>query len=305
MKSIVLLLTFFSLISDLMPFLVVDGENIHEMDRVALADLRQIQVETTRHKNDKILSDLWEGPTIKDILEIWGITAYQQLKFTATDNYMIRLNETEINPGNVIIALKRNGHLLEEDEIRLIVPERRDMYWVTNIEQIEITLIQRFPVPDIIFNGVQILNGEPLSRDPAPFINAIGYDFDQLITEVMPSRKGDYLLTGRDGISHLLNYNQYLKSAVLILEDDQLTLKSPQMPAGMWIKDLVYVQKDEIAILMSHRFDSLPAAAKFLDWNDLPDSIKVVQYGEIISVPFDFTFDKERITTIEYFLINE
>jgi len=66
-----------------------------------------------------------------------------------------------------------------------------------------------------------------------------------------------------------------LKDAVLVLEDGNYDLKSPAMPAGMWIKNLSYIQNDERAILFLQNFETWTEIQKIFDWQNLPEKMQI------------------------------
>ena len=72
---------------------------------------------------------------------------------------------------------------------------------------------------------------------------------------------------------------KYLKNAVLIENDNSLDLKSPNMPAGMWIKDLAYVQVFDVAVIFQSHFTSLSKVNDLLNWNNFPDEV-ILHLGE-------------------------
>jgi len=304
MKKLTILTCIFIQIIELISMEIINNQKIYKLDINDLSNLPQIEVTTERQKDENIREDLWKGPALSEILTKYNITSYDQLKFTAIDNYMVRLEKQDIETDNPIIALQKNHRILAEEKVRLIVPSRRDMYWVMNIKQIEVLEYQQLTLPAIIYNGNYLLDGEPLTRDPEPFINCIGYRFDQILGDLFPSKTGDFLLVSYDGINHILDYEKYLSRAVLILEDDQLILKSPQMPAGMWLKDLIYIQNNEIAILITKRVNSISRVVKLMNWIDPPDQIKSSKAGELITNSLNKTFDPSEVEKIEFFLIS-
>ena len=135
-----------------------------------------------------------------------------------------------------------------------------------------------------IFVAENILKNKPIRTNLKPFINVIGFKFYDFVQEVFPILQNEFLLIGKDGIRHKLDFETYLKNAVLVLEEGNYNLKSPAMPAGMWIKNLSYIQNDERAILFIQNFESWTEIYEILNWQNLPEKIQITTKEKIITI---------------------
>ena len=211
-----------------------------------------IQVKTEREKDGEVKNDEWMGVPLSTILMKNNVTNFDQLIFTSSDQYLVRIKKNDIN-DNTILATMRNGKKM--DGVRLIDPDLRDMFWINDLASITTELLQVKQSPTLIYNGIKLLAEQKIISQPGNFINSEGYYLDTIISDYFPILQGEFFIQGIDGVSHKLDYQTYLKQAVLLKENDGLFLKSPAMPAGMWIKNFIYLQKDERAVLFSTDFD--------------------------------------------------
>jgi len=266
---------------------------IHQNNEFKIKNFEQfesVEIQTFREKKSEKITENWQGIALIQILNKFQIEDYQELKFFSDDNYLIRLKRKDIINFNPIIAIWRNGEKFSEDKLRLIVPEMRDMFWIQNLERIEVVINTETIMPQTIFIAENILKNKPLRTNLKPFINVIGFKFIDLVQDVFPILQNEFLLTGKDGIRHKLDYETYLKDAVLVLEEGNYDLKSPAMPAGMWIKNLSYIQNDDRAILFIQNFESWTEINKILDWQNLPEKIQITTEEKNINIKTHTSF---------------
>lgn len=260
---------------------------IHQNREYELKSFEQfelLEIKTVREKKSTKITENWQGIALIQILDKFKIKDYEEIKFLSSDNYLIRLKRKDIINFNPIIAIYRNEKKLPEDKLRLIVPEMRDMFWIQNLERIEVVINTETRMPQTIFVAENILKNKPLRTNLKPFINVIGFKFFDLVQDVFPILYNEFLLIGKDGILHKLDYETYLKDAVLVLEDGNYDLKSPAMPAGMWIKNLSYIQNDDRAILFLQKFESWTEIKKILDWQNLPEKMQITTNEKTIII---------------------
>lgn len=247
----------------------------HEYELKNFKQFESVEIQTYREKKSEKITENWQGIALVQILDKFQIEDYQELKFFSVDNYLIRLQKDDIFNFNPIIAIYRNGEKLPEDNLRLIVPGMRDMFWIQNLERIEVVINTDTSLPQTIFVAENILKNKPLTTNLKPFTNVIGFKFYDLVVDIFPISQNEFLLIGKDGIRHKLDYETYLKDAVLVFEDNDYNLKSSAMPAGMWIKNLSYIQNDDRAILFIQKFESWIEIQKILDWQNLPEKMQI------------------------------
>jgi hypothetical protein len=251
---------------------LIDAEKNYELTLDMLRSFPQQEINTHREKNDKIINDKWFGVSLLIILEEYQIGDYDQLKFTSADNYQVRLSKQEINEYSPIIAMQRNENTLNEKKLRLVVPQIRDMFWIQDIASITTEQENAMPLPHTLFVAEQIIFNLDIVTDPAPFTKVSGYNFIDLVADIYPMLQGEFLLISSDGVSHKLDFEKYLKNAVLIIDEDRLNLQSPDMPGGMWIKNLAYIQMFDRVVFFKDQIKSLHNLSKISGWKELPES---------------------------------
>ncbi|MDP8220510.1 MAG: hypothetical protein P9X26_04145, partial [Candidatus Stygibacter frigidus] len=187
-----------------------------------------------------------------------------------------RLTQEEIEIHDPLIALYLNDEKLETN--RLIIPDMPGMYWISDIAIIQTESQAKLTQPHTLYFAEKLLAEVMLSNDPEPFIDVQGYYLPQLLQLAMPAMQGQYQLIGRDGISHLLDFNAYLAKAVLVKSESGYTLQSPQMPGGMWIKNIAYIQKGDVAILFRSQFASWEEVLGLTGWQEIPEEFKGIEF---------------------------
>jgi|GEM_PF-1023386 len=257
---------------------LVDGNRSFD---VQLEDLIKFEAKALKtRREDKGLSDSWQGVLLRDVLSTLEITNFDQLKITSIDNYQIRITHQEIEEDTVIIATNRNGKDLDREWLRLIVPNKRDMFWVAGINVIQTESFAEMPVPNSIFFAEDVIKGNGLE-------DADQLLFNQITAPVFPMLQGEFLVVGRDGVSHKLDYETYFNRATLTKGDQGYDLESEDIPSGMSIKNFAYVQFFDRVLFFRDRFDSFSEVGKLLKWKELPEELNY-EDGEVVSTQLEF-----------------
>jgi len=276
MKRLILLTILLSIFSSLMALTLKTAEQSYLLDTDDIYVAFPTEMATEKEKDGELIKRLWKGIKLEDILKKYNLTDYDQVKFSSDDNYQVRLTKEEIITHDPLIALYLNGEELEGN--RLIIPGMPGMYWISDVSLIETEVQAHFSLPGMFQFAEGYLDDLELIKNPEPFIDVEGYYLPQLLQMVMPSMEGQYLLIGRDGISHLLDFNDYLAKAVLVKSENGYILQSPQMPGGMWIKNLAYIQKGDIAIIFRSQFSSWEEVRTLTGWKVIPKEFKAIEF---------------------------
>lgn len=281
-------------ITGLQALQVIHENNEYQLVLEEFSQYTQRSFTTQREKDDEIKRDIWEGITVLSILAEFNIEKYDELKFTSDDNYMVRIKKADILKHDPILAFKRNGIKLPPENIRLVIPGMRDMFWIQGIVHIETLNSIKTQFPYTLFIAENILRKKDLQTELEPFVDVSGYHFSQLIEDVFPLMQEEILVVGKDGVRHLLDYQKYLKNAVLVANEGAFTLQSPDMPAGMWIKNIAYVQQFDRAIFFKSHFKNLNKLAQLLDWQNVPAKIKIIAENETQEINSKTGFDNSK-----------
>ena len=223
-----------------------------------------------------------------------NIEKYNELKFTSDDNYMVRIKKADILKHDPILAFKRNSRKLSPENIRLVIPDMRDMFWIQGVVCIETLNSIKMQFPHTLYIAENILRKKNLQTELEPFVDVTGYHFSQLIEDVFPLMQEEILVVGKDGVKHLLDYQKYLKNAILITNEGAFTLQSPDMPAGMWIKDIAYIQQFYKAIFFKSHFKDLSQIVQLLEWEDIPEKIMIITENETQEINFNTGFNNSK-----------
>ncbi|MDD3050444.1 MAG: molybdopterin-dependent oxidoreductase [Candidatus Cloacimonetes bacterium] len=230
-------------------------------------NLTEIEITTEREKEGIVKKDIWQGISLTDILNNLNFKQYQSIVFKSEDNYQIELSAEDIESTKPIIALKLNGEKPRYAN-RLIVPEKREMYWIQNIATIELLQEDFLVSPVVIYIAESILKTKPIRKELPPFVDVSGYTLYDLLKETDLHTEGVFFMQSSDDISHKLDYQTLLKEAVLVKEDRHYHLRSISFPGGMWTKNLMYLQSDDKAILFRDSCENLSnKLSKFLPQN--------------------------------------
>ena len=252
---------------------LIDAEKLIHLDRTKLENYEQIELATNRNKDGEEKNDSWKGIKLTDILNEYSISNYDKLCFISSDNYLVRVSKEDILNNSAILALVRNGKMLEDENIRLVIPAIRDMFWIQDISTIKTETITDIPFPHTIFFAEPILQKTQIRDELPPFVKVTGYTFTEIMAQAFPFLKDEVLVVGKDGVKHSLDYDKYLKNAILIKNNKSFNLKSPDMPAGMWIKNLSYIQIFDVAVIFQNHFSSLTDVKKILNWKIFPSEV--------------------------------
>lgn len=271
--KIILIGVFIFMNSILFSLELINSDRVVDLDRVDLNKFDKIEITTRRNKDGEEKEDNWVGVRLTDVLNEHKITDYDKLRFTSSDNYLVRVLREDISNNECILALFRNGKELSDEHIRLVDPTLRDMFWIQDIITIKTESISEVPFPHTIYFADPIIQKTQISDQLDPFIKVKGYKFSEIMKQIFPFLKDEVLIVGKDGVKHSLNYSKYLQNAVLVINDNSLDIKSPDMPAGMWIKDLAYVQIFDVAVIFLHQFKSLNDVKDLLGWVNFPDQV--------------------------------
>jgi len=299
MEKLLVTIIFFVLSTlNLLSITIVYGNESHDFTFQEIKKFKHHEIQTEREKKGEFKKEKWVGATLKDILTKFSIKEFEKLQVIASDNYMVRFDFDEITETEPIIAYSVNGKDLEEKNFRLIAPQKRDMFWIRDISGFKVEYKNELQNPEIVFIAERILQKKPIQKEPEPFKNVSGYFLKELFETVFPLQTGEYLIIGKDGVRHTLDYNDYLSKSVLIHENGKYDFKSPQMPAGMWLKEIAYMQKDEIGVLFINQFTNWHDLQKLLNWDNCPDIVTIYSNGNSRKIKPDELFEQE-IKTIE------
>jgi hypothetical protein len=294
MKSRIIFVFILLCIAGLQALQVIHENNEYQLTLEEFSRYTQRSFTTQREKDNETKKDNWEGITVQSILAELNIEKYDELKFTSDDNYMVRIKKADILKYDPILAFKRNGKELVPGKFRLVIPGMRDMFWIQGVVYIETLNSIKMQFPRTLFIAENILRKKDLQTELEPFVDVTGYRFPQLIEDIFPLMQEEILVVGKDGVQHLLDYQKYLKNAVLVKNEGTFNLQSPDMPAGMWIKNIAFVQQFDRAVFFKSHFQDLSQMTQLLDWQVIPAQINIITENETLVIDSNTSFNNNK-----------
>ncbi len=246
---------------------VISFAAVHQLSDAEWDSLRAsagVTLHSTREKKGEIIEETWRGVMLNHFIASFDAGSWAQAVISSPDNYQVRIPADRA--GEVMLAWACNDEPLPEP--RIIWPGMREMHWVRNPRTFETRTDAPMPMPHVIYVCAGLRKLVPMRSELPPFSNATGYCLTDLARHVFPNLRGEFLMVGRDGVRHTFDWAQFLDNAVLKRSDDGLDLQCVDMPGGMWIRDLVWMQQDDTALLMLDRFTSWHDISILLGWED-------------------------------------
>lgn len=253
---------------------LLSGDKDFTFDRKLFNQNDYTELTTEKEKDGKSVPRNWNGIKLQTIFDKYDIPLQGVITFTSSDNYLVRLTAEEIAEFDPLIAFFCNSEPLS-DNSRLVIPGKAAMFWIRDISTIKQELNKELQFPETVFIAEYILKYLDLITDPKPFKNVKGYYLTDFLQQVFPQLSGEYLLIGKDGTQHSLDYDEFLKQGVLVVENNCCSLQSPQMPGGMWLKNLAYIQKGNTAVVFHSLLDNWQELQNLLKWINLPAQMQL------------------------------
>jgi len=268
---------------------VIDTKGLsHDFDNAELHKRETQEVKTSREKDGVVRLNNWSGFRADIWLKQQNLGDYSSIRFESDDRYLVSMTRTEFEAIESYIVIAQDGISFEEKALRLIFPELREMQWVRNLERIILEDFKPLPRPKRFYLMDSWLAGFPLHKEPKPFVGREGWFFEELLPALSAHETKQVILYSRDGLKQNLEFPFHLEGAVLEkTEQGTVNLKSPQIPGGMWVKDIIYLQCDTAALIASGSLNSLIELNKILGWENSPElSFRIVYHGSEDNVPF-------------------
>ena len=284
MKRSLLVIGFLIWIGVMMGIRIVDaGGREYKYSYEYFRSLPQTETVSYRTKGDVAKKDTWTGLRFDKWLEANELGKFRNIRLESEDRYMVSLTRSEIDTTECWIVFNRNGEDLDEANFRIIFPRLRELYWIKSPSLVVLEDFQALKLPKtFLFMEPQLQNLE-LYKDPEPFKEIRAYKVDDMFKQVFATDTADVVMVSADGLKIRLSYPKHLKGAVLeFREDNTLNLKSPEIPGGMWIGDIVYIQAGDTALINSKGRSQLIEISLKLDWELSPknDVILLNSAGE-------------------------
>jgi len=260
-------------------------------------------METVRYKNGETRRDTWQGFRF----DKWFAEKVQQdytvIRFESTDRYLVSISKAEFDTLECWLVFGQDGKTFADASVRLIFPTLRDMKWVRELDRVVLEDFDPLKMPTRFEFLDKRLDKENLLENPAPFVDTKGYYFQDLLPKSSRTDTFAVVLYSKDGLNLSLEYPKHLEGAIIEVSDDGFNLKSPQIPGGMWLKNIIYIQINDFALINLSNLDALIALNRIMDWKLSPEVQFVIHSGEKTQkIPLNTLLSKpELLADVESF----
>lgn len=260
-----------------------------------LHKLETQELKTSREKDGQIRLGNWQGFRFDKWLEKQNLGEFTNIRFESPDRYLVNLSLEEYSTRETWLVIAKDGAHFDNNSLRLIIPSMREMYWISDLKRVVLENFVPLPTPKRFYLMKPFLDTQKLHKNPKPFVKIEGWLFNELLPKLSESPTNKVILYSRDGLKQNLEFPLHLEGAVLEkTKDDTYNLKSPQIPGGMWIRDIVYLQCDSQALISKSSLNSLIDFAKLFGWENNPDlkfrivkkgSEEILNFGDALAEP--------------------
>ena len=200
------------------------------------------------------------GVPLMKVLKAQGIepVSFSSVRPVSGDGYSIEIPEDILKKREILLAYKIDGEPINDKSkpVRIIVPDERAMYWARNVVKIEL-LDKRETVEteQIVFLETAYKNLEKTknmyqdSFDPAVKIS------DLLSNSGSTSYNELYCVSG-DGLERTETRENALVSLIKISGKASPLFLSPDLPGGMFIKEIALFKHDDICFISLESFQN-------------------------------------------------
>lgn len=274
MKVYFMIIIALCLIAPLCALTIVDNKGLsHEYPYETFFRLQGQEFETSKELDGETITTTWKGIRFDDWLAGQKLGDFAKIKFISGDRYEMIYNRAEWDTLTCWLAYSQDGELFPKEQFRIIFPHLYSQNWVRDVKQVRLEDYQQISMPQKLMSLKIFLMGQKLIKDPKPFVRMQGYRFDDFVGELSENPIKDILLYSEDGLIQNLSYPSQLSGAVLELDENgKYNLKSPQIPGGMWMKDIIYLQGDSMALIEMKYISRLVPLAKTLAWPLTPEA---------------------------------
>jgi hypothetical protein len=273
-----------------------DGVEVN-YNNAELHMLEQHEFSTSREKDGVVRLNNWKGIRFDHWLKQQGLGEYLNIRFESADRYTVILSRAEFEGLESWLVMAQDNEAFANSALRIIFPTLREMQWIRDVHRIVLESFEPLSKPDRFLLMKPFLEAQTLHNEPAPFVNVSGWYFSEFLPKLSNHDSKSVVLYSRDGLKMNLEYPFHLETAVLVKnKDNTYDLKSPQIPGGMWIRDIIYLQCDETALIELNSINSLIALHKLLNWESKPDmQFSIQKADEQIQLGFSDALAEPRI----------
>lgn len=259
-----------------------------QFSNAELHKLERHELKTSREKDGVVRLNNWQGFRFDAWLKEQNLGEFNNIRFESADKYMVSLSRDEFDAVESWIVVAQDEVSFQDNSLRLIFPTLREMQWIRDLQRIVLEDFKPMPRPVKFMLMKPFLDSITLHKEPKPFVNMEGWFFNELLPKLSEGEQHQVVLYSRDGLKQSLNYPYHLEGAVLEKTDiGTYNLKSPQIPGGMWMKDIVYLQVNGSALIDFGSMNSLISLHKILKWDSSTElGFTIYKTDEVLKLGF-------------------
>ena len=273
MKKYLCLWTILGVILTLSSLELIDTKGIsYYYDNTELYKKEMQEIKTTRENDGIVRLNTWQGFRFDIWLKQQKLGDFATIRFESSDRYQVTLEKAEFDSLESYLVTGQDGVPFEENMLRLIFPALREMQWIKGLERVVLENFQPLIRPRRFYLMQETLKKYTLQQDPKPFVKTQGWFLSDILMDLSEAEEKQVILYSRDGLKQHLTYPLHLEGAILEkTAEGHYNLKSPQIPGGMWMKDIIYLQCDNYALISDDSINQLIRLAKTLHWETTPE----------------------------------
>lgn len=260
----------------------------YEYDNEQLSLLTRQDFETIRVRDGVIRKNMWSGFRFDKWMRDKGFVGFTRIRFESSDGYMVRFSSAEMDTLQCWLAFGQDGKDWGKGAMRVIFPQLMEMQWIRDVSTVTLESFAPLGLPDCFLFWESALAEIELHSNPRPFVNIEGWYLDDLLYTSGVDGVTSVIIVSRDGHRISLDWPQHLQGAVLEKDGDVIHMKSPLIPGGMWMRDIVYMQAGRTAFISRKSGSLLLTLDKDLGWNLSPDTtVMLVELSRLqyVSLP--------------------
>ena len=225
---------------------IVNGgqEIVVSMDEILKLDVVEKEVTPVPREDEETQARLVKGVLLEDVFqEFAGISQKdpEAIRLVAGDGYSIEVAKDLLQTREIILAFELDGEPLEgwEKPLRSVVPDVFEMYWVKNLEKIEV--VEARSAADI--EKIIMLESR------ISYITDQEYDYygeadravkiSELLLEFEDDPENVYAQSV-DGLEKNEKPDIFKSAYLKYTGSDSPMFLSEDLPHGMWIKEMLY-----------------------------------------------------------------
>lgn len=223
--------------------------SVEELKDLPVIEKKVVSVNSSGDKMEYTIT----GALFSDLLEKYG-KSQQDLKtirLVAGDGYAIDVDQNILENRDIILGYLVNGNPIKEkyQPVRVVIPGERAMYWVKNLvkikvlEVIETVNINRVYfletiIPEVEQTEYTYYDSVDMAVKVSDLVGKIGVSTDLRRVKMVAS----------DGLDKDEERDIFDSGYIKVTGDYAPMFLSPDIPKGMYVKDLLFVNYGENAI---------------------------------------------------------